>query len=1042
MNRLLQPCGYFRVRQSGNSNSRHRVIITAVFLAIHLVTNVALALEPATKLTQYAHRAWRFGDAGLLGTPQSIAQTSDGYIWVSTGNGLFRFDGMRFSKWDPPAGERLPSNSMWHLFGARNGSLYVGTDLGLARITDGHVYTYAGSPRWPGPFVEDGDGNVWMGISGSQSEPEALCKIGESSLNCLGSRDGFLCARGISNTIDDNGYFWIGSTEGICRWKPGGKPQSNILPYLSHQPEQSAIHSLAADSDGTMWAGTPLRGEGLGLLHLEKGKWRSYVTPLVDGRNLSVSSLHTARDGSLWIGTCDQGIFRLSKGRLEQFDTENGLSAHNVLSMFQDREGGVWVVTPMGVDYFRDFAVLSFSANDGYYDARAITVTTNRRGTVFLGSSTLSVLHDQTLTHFRDQNGHLITDIQFLFTDSQDNIWIGTKGRLLRLKNEHTINEVSGFPTFDTEDVAYITEDRNRDIWVAGEDSRTRRSSLFRIRNDRVAGKYEVTSDFGKQEINALAPNPEGGLWVGGSAHGLFWFHEDRFEQISIEGFHDRVENIMEEASGVLWLVTPHGFIRYSNGNARKLTTIDGLPCDSGVNIQDDGAGAKWFYLHCGIARVFDKDIAEWWNGSTSSIPATSFTALDGARPNLANGNPTQTPDGHLWSASDYIFQIIDRHHLPFNALPPPVKVESFAADGRELMPSNNLILPAFTRQIEIGYAGLSYLIPELVRFRYRLQGYDAKWIEAGGRRHAFYNDLRPGRYVFHVSACNNSGVWNNDGTEIAFTIPAAWYQTQLFHISASLLAFLIITVVYLYRLRSYTRSLKLRFDERLAERTRLARDLHDTLLQTIQGSKMVADAARAQADDWHATIRALDRLSDWLDRASFEGRAALESLRTSTFDTTDLVGALRLAVDDCTREYKIKVNISTSGTNRDLHPIARDEVYRIGYEAIRNACSHSGTQELWVDLEYKRKFRLEIRDNGKGIDEGILRVGKPGHFGLTGMRERASHLGGELRISSSPRTGTTISLIVPGHAIYKSSLEGFRARWKKFFLGSNDMRD
>lgn len=1021
-------------------NSYFKITVIAACLIILFVTHTASALEPTTKLTQYAHRVWRFGDAGLLGTPQSIAQTADGYIWLSTGNGLFRFDGMRFTKWDPPAGERMPSNSLWHLFGAHNGSLYVGTDLGLARITDGHVHTYTESPRWPGPFIEDSSGNVWMGVSGSQSEPETLCRIDETDLKCLGIKDGFSCARGISNALDANGYFWIGSAEGVCRWKPGTKPQSDRLLTLSHKPGLTAIRSLASGRDGGMWAGVSARGEGLGLLHLERQKWKSYVTPLVNGRNLSVSSLLAVRDGSLWIGTSDQGIFRLAEGRLEQFDTANGLSAHNILSMFQDREGGVWVVTPMGVDYFRDYAVLSFSANDGYYDSRAVTVTADRRGTVFLGSSTLSLLRDRTLTHFKDQNGSLVTNVQFLFTDSEDNVWIGAKGELLLLKDERRIERTVGFPASHTEYVEYITEDRHHDIWVAAEDMKTRLCSLFQVRNNKVIGKHDVTPAFGEQEINALAPNPDGGLWVGGSAHGLFWFHDGRFERVSVDGFDDRVENLLEEADGGLWLVTPHGFIRYMKGHAKKLTTIDGLPCDGGVNIQNDGSGAKWFYLHCGIAQVSDTDIAGWWTGKKSSVQATSFTALDGARPSLSNGNPAQTPDGRLWSASDYIFQIIDRQHLPFNPLPPPVKVELFSVDGREFMPNHDLVLPASARQIEIGYAGLSYLVPEYVHFRYWLQGYDAKWINVGGRRHVFYNDLHPGRYVFHVSASNNSGVWNNDGAEIAFTIPAAWYQTELFHVVAALLLLLIVTIAYLFRLRIYARSLKLRFDERLAERTRLARDLHDTLLQTIQGSKMVADAARMHADDRHATVRALDRLSDWLDRASLEGRAALESLRTSPCETADLVGALRLAVDDCSPEHGIRVNIAITGANRELHPIARDEVYRIGYEAIRNACSHSGAHELWIVLEYKRKFRLEVRDNGRGIDERILRTGRPGHFGLTGMRERASRLGGELKISSPPQAGTTISLLVPGHAIYKSSLGGIRARCKRLFQSKRNI--
>ena len=249
------------------------------------------------------------------------------------------------------------------------------------------------------------------------------------------------------------------------------------------------------------------------------------------------------------------------------------------------------------------------------------------------------------------------------------------------------------------------------------------------------------------------------------------------------------------------------------------------------------------------------------------------------------------------------------------------------------------------TRQIELDYAALSYVIPERVHFRYRLDGHDSDWTEVGRRRQAFYNDLQPGHYVFHVTACNNDGVCNWRGTELAFTVPPAWFQTLWFRALVALLFVAIVFLAYVYRLRRFAKSLRQRFDERLQERTRLARDLHDTLLQTIQGSKMVADNAREHLDDTRLTSRALDRLSEWLDRASIEGRAALEALRSSSVEANDLVGALHRLADDCIVGARMAVSISTMGAIREMHPIARDEVYRIADEAIRNACAHSGAR-------------------------------------------------------------------------------------------------
>jgi signal transduction histidine kinase/ligand-binding sensor domain-containing protein len=1004
--------------------------LVLVATAVAALSNApgARSLERTTRLTQYAHRSWRTGDAGLMGTPQSIAQTRDGYIWVSTENGLYRFDGMRFSKWNPQAGESLPSASLWYLFGGRDGSLYVGTDRGLARITDGHVYTYPGSPRWPGPFVEDRDGVLWMGVSSTASDPSAICKVEGEGLRCFGAHEGFSCTRGFSNMASPDGYLWVGGTEGICRWKPGNQPQAELLPSLLRRKGLSRVTGLAAVADGELWAGLNLKGSGAGLLHLENGRWRSYVTPTIDGSNLSISLLLAERNGSLWIGTTDKGVYRLAGGRLDHFDTADGLSDRHILSMLQDHEGGIWIVTPKGIDHFRDYAVLSFTASEDSLVDHASAVAADREGSVFLGSSILTRVNGQSLMQMKDKRGRLIKDVQFLFTDSHDNLWIGASNRLLVSRDHHEVSEVSGLPSSEGKYVVYITEDSAHDIWASLEALNSRSAQLIQIRNDRVVNRFDESSVVDHQVMNALAANPAGGLWVGGGVHGLFWFHDGHFQQISPGGFNERVENLLQEPDGALWIVTQRGFVRYFDGTAKRLTVASGLPCDSGVNIQDDEHGSKWLYTHCGIVRVSDADLAAWWESPDALVHGRLFDALEGARPNLSNGTPAQAADGRLWSASDYDFQVIDPQHLPFNRMPPPVKVERLAADGHDLTLDPKQEMPLHTRQIEIDYAALSFVIPERVHFKYRLEGHDSNWAEAGRRRQAFYNDLAPGHYVFHVTACNNDGVCNWRGTELAFTIPPAWYETSWFRALAALLVVILGTLAYVYRLQSYARLLKQRFDERLQERTRLARDLHDTLLQTIQGSKIVADEAKDHVEDPRMTGRSLDRLSEWLDRASVEGRAALEALRSSSIESNDLVGALHRVVDDCTPGARMTVNISTLGSVREMHPIARDEVYRIAHEAIRNACVHSGGKNVWIELQYKRRFHLKVRDNGHGVDDEVLRSGKPGHFGLAGMRERALFMGGNLHIGSSPYSGTVVSIVIPGQAIYKYPSRGIRA--------------
>ena len=358
--------------------------------------------------------------------------------------------------------------------------------------------------------------------------------------------------------------------------------------------------------------------------------------------------------------------------------------------------------------------------------------------------------------------------------------------------------------------------------------------------------------------------------------------------------------------------------------------------------------------------------------------------------------------------------------HLPRNPFAPPVYVVRMVVDHRNYNIDGATRLQHSPREVEIDYSASSYVVPERVRFRYRLSGYDTEWTDAGTRRQAFYNDLRPGHYTFQVIACNNDSVWNLIGASISFTVPPIWYQTIWFRLLCVAVVVLLVYVIYQARLRRYAALLKARFDERIEERTRLARDLHDTLLQTIQGSKLVADNALEAPIDSARMHNALDLVSQWLERATLEGRAALNSLRSSTTEMNDLAAALRDAAENCRIGSSVKIAFVLNGTSRDMHPIVREEVCRIGCEAINNACVHSGGTIVTIELTYRYDVLLSVRDNGKGIDERILRFGKDGHFGLRGMRERADRIGAKLSLKTTPNSGTEVALLVPGPVLFK----------------------
>jgi signal transduction histidine kinase len=418
-------------------------------------------------------------------------------------------------------------------------------------------------------------------------------------------------------------------------------------------------------------------------------------------------------------------------------------------------------------------------------------------------------------------------------------------------------------------------------------------------------------------------------------------------------------------------------------------------------------------------------ELDKWWTQPDAHVNPRVLDVFDGAQPGLSPPQPqaTRSSDGRLWFANNSVLQMVDPSRLSRNPLPPPVLIERVIADQKIFPTVSDLSLPALTRDLEIDYAALSFVIPEKVRYRYKLEGRDSDWQEAGTRRQAFYSDLRPGQYRFTVIASNNDGLWNDVGATLNFSVAPAWYQTNWFLLLCAAAALFLIWSIYRLRVRQIARAFSIRFDERLAERTRVARELHDTLLQTVQGSKMVADDALEQNGDPAHLRRVMEQLSTWLGQAVNEGRAALSSLRTSTTEKNDLAAALRRATDSCVVHGSIEPTFSVVGDAKDMHPIVRDEIYRIGFEAIRNACTHSEASHVEVELRYERDLVVRVKDNGKGIDSDIVSGGKEAHFGLKGMRERTARIGAEFTLNTSVDSGTEIILVVPGGIAYRHQI-------------------
>jgi signal transduction histidine kinase len=472
-----------------------------------------------------------------------------------------------------------------------------------------------------------------------------------------------------------------------------------------------------------------------------------------------------------------------------------------------------------------------------------------------------------------------------------------------------------------------------------------------------------------------------------------------------------------------IWVGGELGLMFFSEGRFRRVTVAAGeqFGAVSGIiETVDDGV---WLNEMRGIVQIPLEEIRRFIADPSYRVTYRRFDYLDGLpgapQMSFANSTAVAASDGRLWFATDNGLAWIDPAHIFRNGVAPPVSILSIGNEKGRQPRSSAVTFAAGAHTVEIDYTALSLSIPERVEFRYKLEGVDKDWQNVGTRRQAFYTSLGPGRYRFRVIACNNDGVWNEQGAILAFSVAPAWYQTNWFLLLCIIAGVFIVWSLYRLRVRQVAAVIGARFDERLAERTRMARDLHDTFLQTIQGSKLVVDDALEPSTDPIRMHRAMEQLSVWLAQAIQEGRAALNSLRTATTRTNDLAEAFRRVTEDGLIPRSMAVTFTIVGDAREMHPIVRDEIYRIGYEAIHNACMHSRASQLEVELRYAHDLTLRVSDNGIGIDPATADRGKGGHFGLQGMRERAARIGGHFTLDSSSNSGTKIRLIVPGGIIF-----------------------
>ena len=1000
------------------------------------------ALDPSLDINQYGHKAWTIRDGFSTGTAFAMAQTPDGYLWLASEFGLFRSDGVSFVPWQPPAGQQLPE-SPYSLLVTRDGNLWIGTFAGLASWKDGKLTRY---PELQGLFVtsllEDREGTVWGGAMGSSPGTVRLCAIGSGSVRCYG-QDGALGSFVWSLGEDSSGALWAGAESGLWHWKPG-PPKRYAVPGVR-------LADLTQSGDGRLIVG--IRGGGLRQVagdRLEAYPIRSAMNSnaTMPDRDLDANKILRDRDGGLWIGTNQRGLIHVHHGRTDVFTAESGLSGNIIAGLFEDREGNIWVSTAGGLDRFRELPVTTVSTKQGLSSDNVHSVIATMDGSTWIATRDgLTRWQKGQTTIFRKADGLPDDMVQSMYQDHAGRIWVFTGHGLARFNNGRFVS-VDGVPSTE---VYSITGDNAGNLWLSGN------KGLSHLRDGRLIENLPWRALGRRQQAKVIIFDQDrGGLWLGFWQDGGVEYYKDgqvRLSYTPADGMTGGpVAALRLDRDGAVWAATQNGGVsRIKDGRITTLTTNNGLPCGRIHWTTEEDDRSLWLYTACGLVRIPNSQVDAWISDPARRVEPTLWDATDGALPwgSPSSFGPTfaKAADGKLWLVTREDIEFVAPRHLSLNKLPPPVHIEQIVADQKiywQNLPGaavSSLHLAARTRDVEIDYTALCLTAPEKMQFRVKLEGQDNDWRVPVNPRHTHYTNLPPGPYRFRVIASNNSGVWNGQGDSLEFSIAPAYYQTNWFRALCAVLVLALAWVIYQVRVRQLRHEFALTLEARVGERTSIARDLHDTLLQSGQGlllrlkiiSQLLPDRPAAAKEQVDATL-------ELAAKTITEGRDAVQGLRASTVQTNDLARAINtigeeLATDpgnDGSPAFRVTVE----GESRDLHPILRDEIYRIAAEALRNAFHHAAARQIEVEIRYDHEqFRLRVRDDGKGMDQTVgSNKGRKGHYGLPGMRERAKSIGGNLEIWSEINAGTEVELRIGADTAYASTakrswLSGLLAR-------------
>ena len=949
------------------------------------------AVDLKNVLADYPVTSWGLRDGLPSDVVTAITQDDVGYLWLGTDAGLVRFDGVRFVQWSAISDAALPKHPVRSLLTAKDGSLWIGfaDGGGISRIHQGVVTTFVETHGLGRASVtaltEDANGTIIAGMS------DGLYALHGERWQRFDDGTGLLTSVR-STFIDHSGHLLIGTDSGLFQRDVSGR-----LERLSDV--EGAVSGITEDEDSQVL----ITDEIAGLK--SAGRTAPELAGLLRVRG---SVMLRDRRGHIWLGTRGQGLWRLTRGPrqtpiVEQSTLLTGLASTWIYSLFEDREGSIWVGLSRGLSRLSPYVFAPIDlptvveAMDVAADGSVWLVATDR----LIHLSATGVERAQIPVSFV---GRRVTAFK---AGDKSVVWVATTNGLFKLAGD-TLKEVRTDADEHIDGIQQVVLANDGRMWLYDP-----RRGLSELHGTHLR-TYEIPELHGKNVLSMIADR-SGRIWFGSSDGSVVVRSEN--DQVRVYREQDGLTAgpypvIFEGDNGAIWMGGARGLSRFASGRFQSVTSSNRIPIDNVQAIVQDNDGFLWLGATRGVLRMSPSELDRTVSDASHMMRYTYYDYWDGAAAIAPRGRAVRSGDGRLWFLTAQYVTVVDAQSVGRTQAPKEVLVEGLASDDRRFQILPDLTLPPRAGRIAIDYTSLDLRSPGRLRFRYRLDGFDDAWVQAGARRQAVYTNLPPGTYHFRVETNSDEGAWNEPGTSFAFSIAPTFYQTTAARILA--LALLGFCVWFAWRLRLW--QVHRRFALLLKERVRLSNEIHDTLLQGLVGAGLQADAVKMTLDpSADAARNQLSRLRQTIDVYVNEARHAIWNLRSPLLEKTDLATALRGVGERVASQSSVDFDFVVTGTPSPCASEVEEQLLRIGHEAVVNAVRHARASHVRMQLACQREsLRLSIWDDGRGLPVEPHETGKDRHFGLSTMRERAESIGGRFGIKSSPGMGTEVDAVVP----------------------------